>query len=71
MDETTRQHVFEPFFTTKGAAGTGLGLSNVFHIVKNLGGSISLRTGADCGTQFDIALPAVTSAARPEAMRAG
>ena len=70
MDEATRQRVFEPFFTTKGTTGTGLGLSNVFNIVKNLGGSISLRTGADCGTQFDIALPAVSSAVPSEARRA-
>ena len=71
MDEATRQRVFEPFFTTKGATGTGLGLSNVFHIVKNLGGSISLRTGADCGTQVNIALPAASLAAQSEARRAG
>jgi len=51
--------VFEPFFTTKEPGeGTGLGLSLVYSILKNLGGRIALRSPVedDRGTCFRIAL---------------
>jgi signal transduction histidine kinase len=50
--------VFEPFFTTKPVGkGTGLGLSVSYGIVKDLGGSLSVRNG-DKGAIFTIELPA-------------
>lgn len=53
--------VFEPFFTTKEAgAGTGLGLSLVYTLVKNHGGSIhaiSPVPGQTRGTRMSIVLP--------------
>ena len=75
MDESIQKHIFEPFFTTKEVgAGTGLGLSVSYFIVKeHHQGHIEVNSKAGHGTNFVIKLPLVQALAdqqnRQTAMR--
>jgi CheY-like chemotaxis protein len=62
MPDDVRRQVFEPFFTTKAVGhGTGLGLSTVYGIVSNAGGSITVESTEGVGTIFRILLPLVNA----------
>ena len=58
MSPATRARAFEPFFTTKEIGhGTGLGLSQVFGFVRQLGGHVTLDSTPGQGTRVVMYLP--------------
>ncbi|MEO0605412.1 MAG: ATP-binding protein [Myxococcota bacterium] len=63
IPEAIRSDVFDPFFTTKAAgSGSGLGLSTVFGIVQQHGGTVTFETAEGQGTTFVVRLPGLDSA---------
>jgi signal transduction histidine kinase/CheY-like chemotaxis protein len=73
MDPATRARMFEPFFTTKPPGkGSGLGLSAAQGIVRQVGGTIGVRTAPGQGTRLSVFLPrarGVAEAAAPHPVR--
>ncbi len=52
--------MFEPFFSTKDPArGSGLGLSIVYGIAREAGGTVTFTTAPNQGTTFEVLLPIV------------
>lgn len=62
IDSDIKPYIFNPGFTTKydlesGNQSTGIGLSHVEYIVKNLKGIIEVESQIDKGTSFIITIP--------------
>jgi PAS domain S-box-containing protein len=68
MPEPVRRRIFEPFFSTKGEAGSGLGLSMVYSIVRRHGGEIRVESEPGRGATFALSFPVASEpvGAEPE-----
>jgi signal transduction histidine kinase len=64
MDAETLQRIFEPFFTTKGEGnGAGLGLAQVYGIVRQCHGWVTVESEPGQGAKFYVGLPHATTPA--------
>jgi signal transduction histidine kinase len=64
MTDEVLAKAFEPFYTTKPVgSGTGLGLSQVYGIAKQTGGTVSISTKVGRGTTMTVYLPRSTAQA--------
>jgi PAS domain S-box-containing protein len=70
MSPGVMKRVFEPFFTTREAGrGTGMGLSVVYGIVKDLQGTITVESELGVGSTFSVLLPKVKTDVQTEVVR--
>jgi CheY-like chemotaxis protein len=66
MTEDVRQSAVEPFFTTKDVGkGSGLGLSQVYGVVRQSNGALAIESRVGAGTAVHLYLPRASAA--PEA----
>lgn len=56
IDRADIPRIFEPYYTTK-AAGTGLGMTMAYKIIKEFNGDIQVDSGKGEGTKISIVLP--------------
>lgn len=57
MTDEILEKIFDPFFTTKGSEGNGLGMSEVYGVVKRHSGTIEVQSDVGEGTTFTLTFP--------------
>ncbi|MBV1870591.1 MAG: PAS domain S-box protein [Gammaproteobacteria bacterium] len=57
IDEDIKEKIFDPFFSTKGEQGTGLGLYQIYGLVKRAGGAIKVYSESGEGSNFTLYFP--------------
>ena len=67
MSAEVRERAFEPFFTTKGRLGTGLGLAEVYGIVKRHRGQAQIESMPGFGTTIRLVFPRASKGAEAAA----
>ncbi|MCY9846318.1 sensor histidine kinase [Vibrio caribbeanicus] len=61
ISEASLEKIFSPFYTTKDVGeGTGMGLYVSYSIIEAMGGSLSVTSQVNVGSEFTITLPTVT-----------
>ena len=65
MSPEVRERAFEPFFTTKGQQGTGLGLAEVYGVVRRHRGRAEIDSAIGEGTTVRLVLPLAQASERP------
>lgn len=69
MDDQVLARLFEPFFTTKAPGqGSGLGLTTVYGIARQLGGQVMVESRPGQGTTIALWAPAVAAPAGAAAL---
>ena len=63
MAPEVQRRAFEPFFTTKGPEGSGLGLSQVYGLMEQSGGTVRLSSAPGRGTEVSLVLPRASAQA--------
>ena len=64
MTAHVREHAFEPFFSTKEATGSGLGLAEVYGIMKRHRGSAEIVSDPNAGATVRLRFRAQSTSAR-------
>ena len=57
MSEEVRRRAFEPYFSTKGEGGTGLGLSQVYGFMSQIGGEVQIDSAPGAGCRVRLLFP--------------
>ncbi len=71
MTPEVLRRAFDPFFTTKGPGGSGLGLSQVYGVARQSGGTVRITSATGEGTTVALLLPRAAAAVKPDAARRG